>query len=201
MPTIDHATRGRGPRTRGKTVVTDVTDVTDGRDGTDETKKARRGRTSRKRGGPRVATGRVVKAYCDRRIELGLPPADRDSAIGPLAGQCLRLLGLTRVSPVTKKAGHIWDEETLTDAAVAFADTKRFPGYFEEWAREIMARATDTDHELVRDAEAMVSADPGVRVLIEKLTGKRSPLADKRERWTFPTGVASSASAPPPRRA
>ena len=92
---------------------------------------------------------RIVAAYTDRRALTGFPPADR-KGLGALAGQAMRLLD-----------GGGWDEPTLLTAAISFADTKRFPGYFEEWASEILTRADLQAHK-ARRAEENISLPPEV---------------------------------------
>ena len=99
---------------------------------------------------------RIVTAYTDRRFLAGFPPADR-KGLGALAGQAMRLLD---------SGG--WDEPTLTTAAVSFADTKRFPGYFEEWASEILTRA-DVQVHRARRAEENLSLPPEVLAAMGRL--------------------------------
>lgn len=86
-----------------------------------------------------ASASRIVTAYCDRRIALGLPAVDR-KATGALVGQAMRLLATKR-----------WDAELLESAAVEYAGTKRFPGYFAEWASEYLTGQDLAVHEALDD--------------------------------------------------
>lgn len=115
-----------------------------------EVRRARRapGRTREERRalhGP--SASQIVTAYCDRRIALGLPPVDR-KATGALVGQAMRLL-----------AGGRWEHDTLLAAAVEYAGTRRFPGYFEEWASQYLTAQDTAAHEAREQTTDTLPAD------------------------------------------
>ncbi len=108
-----------------------------GRDGLGKVRRAaaRRPRKGKTREEMRELWGlkasQIAKAYCDRRIALDLPPLP----VGALIGQSMRLLD-----------GGRWEFDTLLAAAVEFAGTKRFPGYFEEWASQYLTSLDLASH-------------------------------------------------------
>jgi len=69
-----------------------------------------------------------------------------------------------------------WDEPTLLSAAVAFAGTKRFPGYFEEWASEVLTRADIAAHEARKADE---NTPLPLAVLAAILRGQKTVVAAK----------------------